>query len=446
VILVTYGVWVAWNAEEPKPPSLKTAVGQNAPKPAPEPLLDVVVHVVDDETGKPVERFGLQGGMRHEGKMTWGYSMQSPSNYPKGRMTHRFSGKIGQEQHLRIIADGYLPEPIPGMVVGQPPIEDLEVRLSRGGTVRGKILDHEGKPAAGATIYLAGAQPVSLRDGKPEYFAGTKTTTDAKGVFRMRGVSKEGGTLVVVAPSVRPWPVEVKNVDEELEVKLPEAGKLRVKYDIEGAAKEGLIHLHIKAWEMPGWKGIDSMARPKVTNGGEVLIDHLAPGTYDLARYVEAGRSGFFCDRTTVIVEAGKTAEAEFVRKEGTAVRGRVTGLDENEKIESATVRVIPDDAKVKEDRFPPTVDVVALVDGKFKTSRLLPGNYVVQVDVFLPEPPNQRGRLGMRGPDYTGRQTVSVPASGEGPEIVVEVVGRKKPEAAKKAGAEQSAREGLGE
>src|SRR5439155_23793479 len=117
-----------------------------------------------------------------------------------------------------------------------------------------------------------------------------------------------------------------------VEVKVPEPGKWHLKYDIEGAAAVGTVHLHIKSWEMPQFKGVDSMDRPKVNNGGEILIDHLAPGTYDLARFVEAGHHGLFADRTAVIIESSKTTEAGYGRKEGAAVSGKTTGIDENEK------------------------------------------------------------------------------------------------------------------
>ncbi len=432
IVLVVWGVKVAWQKDGPVLPSLQTATPKEAPKPTPEPYLDITAKVVDDETGKPVEHFALQGGMKQDGKMVWGFWLMSPSNYQGGVLTHRFSGKIGEEQFMRVIADGYLPEPVHG-VMGQPPIEDMVVRLSRGGTLRGKILDFDGKPAAGATIYLSGAQPVSLRDGKPEYFGGSKALTDEKGSFRLRGMPKEPATVFVVADSVRPWPVEVKGLDEVVEMKLPEPGKLHLKYDIEGAPADGSVHLHIKSWEMPGWKGVDSMDRPKVKNGGEIFIDHLAPGTYDLARMVEAGHHGLFADRTSVIVESGKTTEAGFVRKEGAPVSGKITGIDENEKIESALAVVHPAQVPDGERRlFAPVFDAVEVKDGAFKTSRLSPGTYSIEVDLYKPETPAQMRMSGLRMPDYSGSATVTVPASGEGPQIVIEMKPTARPEAPK--------------
>ena len=76
-------------------------------------------------------------------------------------------------------------------------------------------------------------------------------------------------------------------------------------------------------------------------------------------------------------------------------------------------------------------IDVAGLVDGKFKTPKLLPGDYTVQVDVYLPEAPSQVYRSGLQMPDYSGKQTVTVPASGDGPQIVVQMVRAKKAEPA---------------
>lgn len=441
VVLVGWGVKIAWEKEDQgqKLPTQQMASPNPAPKPSPEPYLDITAKVVDDETGKPVERFALQGGMKGDGKISWGFWMQSPGSYPEGRLTHRFSGKIGTEQVMRIIADGYLPEPVTAMM-GQPAIDDMVVRLSRGGTLRGKILDHEGKAAAGATLYLSGAQPISLRDGKPEYFGGSKAVTDEKGEFRLRGMPKDGATVFVVASTIRPWPVEVKNLEEPIEVKLPAPGKLHLKYDIEGAAAVGAIHLHIKSWEMPAFKGVDSMDRPKVNNGGEMLIDHLAPGTYDLARSLQAGNHGLFADRTSVIIESGKTTEASFVRKEGTAVSGKITGIDATVKIESAMALVHPAELPAGERQmFAPIFDLVEVKNGAFKTSKLSPGTYNVHVQVYLPLTPAQMRMSGLQMPDYEGGAKVTVPASGDAPQIVIEMKGREKPQAPKDTGEKET-------
>jgi len=215
-----------------------------------------------------------------------------------------------------------------------------------------------------------------------------------------------------------------------VEVKLPQPGKLHLKYDIEGAAPVGTVHLHIKSWEMPQFKGVDSMDRPKVNNGGEITIEHLAPGTYDLARSVEAGHHGLFCDRTSVVIESGKTVEAGFVRKEGAAVSGKIMGIDENEKIESAMAVVHPGELPVGERAmFAPSVDAVTIKDGAFKTCKLSPGTYSIEVSVYKPEPPGNGFRSGWQMPDYVGTAKVTVPATGDGPVIAIEMKSTQKPE-----------------
>src|SRR5438105_5323304 len=107
VALVAWGIKLAWEKDDPrdsKVPVQQPAFAQPGPKPAPEPYLDFTAKVVDDETGKPVEKFGLQGGAKTDGKMTWGYWSTSASNYPQGKFNQRVSGKIGEQQYMRILA------------------------------------------------------------------------------------------------------------------------------------------------------------------------------------------------------------------------------------------------------------------------------------------------------------------------------------------------------
>src|SRR5207245_9114167 len=109
--------------------------------------------------------------------------------------------------------------------------------------------------------------------------------------------------------------------------------------------------------------------------------------------------------------------------KKGRAVAGKICGIDENEKIESAMAvvhaPVLPAGERAM---FAPMFDAVEVKDGAFKTSKLSPGTYTVQVDVYKPEPPSQVYRSGLRMTDLQGQATVRVPASGEAVEIVIEM------------------------
>jgi hypothetical protein len=142
------------------------------------------------------------------------------------------------------------------------------------------------------------------------------------------------------------------------------------------------------------------------------------------------GHHGLFADRTTVIIESGKTAEGEFVRKEGTAVVGKITGIDANEKIESALAvvhaAVLPAGERAM---FAPTFDSVDVKDGAFKTSKLAPGTYTVNVDIYKPQTPAQMRMSGLQMPDYTGNATVTIPAAGPAVNVVIEVKSTARPE-----------------
>src|SRR5205814_3121181 len=71
-----------------------------------------------------------------------------------------------------------------------------------------------------------------------------------------------------------------------------------------------------------------------------------------------------------------------------------------------------PDKAGAERAIFGPIVDAVGLVDGKFKTPKLLPGDYVVNVDVYLPEPPSEVYRSGIQMPDYRDRKSTRLNSS----------------------------------
>ena len=179
--------------------------------------------------------------------------------------------------------------------------------------------------------------------------------------------------------------------------------------------------------------GGTKVAAGLVNNKGEILIDHLAPGTYDLARFVEAGHHGLFADRTSVIVESGKTTEAGFVRKEGTAISGKISGIDENEKIESALAvvhsAVLPPGERAM---FAPSFDAVDVKNGVFKTSKLSPGTYTVEVDMYKPQTPSQMRMSGLQMPDFHGGATVTIPATGQEQQVVIEMKPTARPEAPK--------------
>src|SRR5439155_24874168 len=126
-------------------------------------------------------------------------------------------------------------------------------------------------------------------------------------------------------------------------------------------------------------------------------------------------------DRTAVIMESGRSTAAGFVRKDGAAVSGKITGIDENETIESALAvvhsAVLPPGERAM---FAPSFDAVDVKNGVFKTSKLSPGTYTVEVDMYKRQTASQVRMSGLQMPDFHGWATVTIPATGQEQQVVV--------------------------
>ena len=129
-----------------------------------------------------------------------------------------------------------------------------------------------------------------------------------------------------------PAPEASADENAEFAIRLPEPGRLAVKYDIDGGAAETTLLLQMLHRDEPTWRGIGNVREPAVANKGEVTLDNLPPGKYDLTRRKSKGdyaMSGL--DRRTIEIEPGKTTRSDFVhdaRRRGRRPRGGPQGRD----------------------------------------------------------------------------------------------------------------------
>jgi hypothetical protein len=233
-----------------------------------------------------------------------------------------------------VVAEGYLPEPVtPKLVVNPARIHDLVVRMKRGGTLKGVVLDHTGKPVSGAELFLQGVE-FGERAGE-KLRPKSNFVTDANGRYAITGIGTGERRLVVSSPSLLAWIVTANDANQELTVRLPQPAALSIRYEIEDAPQVGEFRLELMTWgEMPHWNGSASVQlEPKAQNGKTITVSGLPPGVYDLTRtktwFIGARGISFPCDRKTITLQAGKTAEAAFVRKGGASLTGQVEGLKE---------------------------------------------------------------------------------------------------------------------
>lgn len=394
--------------------------------------------VVDGQTRKPIEQFMLQQGWpdrKDPAKIVWGGREES-SRRPGGKFRYRAGCPKGRQIWLRVLADGYLPQPVTPKPPAAPASEtNLEVHLSRGIEVRGRVLDHAGKPVKG-TVFLAGNQMLTLTDGLAEHFRGSQATTGKDGRFALSGAGTGKEKIVVSTASLHVWLAPVGKLGEDVTIRLPEPAKLALAYDIEGDAKVGEFRLELKTWDMPQWRGaVMSVRKPKVPNGGEAPVEGLTPGVYDLVRMKQlrvgdTGR-GVLCDRATLRLEPGRTQRADFVRKTGSPITGDVLGL-KAAGAPGAFIYVKPAEANgdpySRDEWKLRTFDAATCkVDGRFKTARIPPGSYTVIANAYKPEPQTGVVRTGWRLPDFIGTAKVTVPQAGPPPPVRIEMKPRPK-------------------
>ncbi len=390
--------------------------------------------VVDDETGELVKGFALQEGWpdpKDPSKISWGGGTHHSSLHENGSFSVQQGMHKGRILWLRVLADGYLPQPVtPEPLTAPASAQNLEVRLKRGLEVHGRVVDHTSKPVAGAKVFLGGYQGLHLVDGEAECFYCSRTTTDKEGAFVLAGVGEGADSITVSAPSLHVWQVPLTKPDEEILITLPQPATLVLRYDIEGDEDPGQFHLHLKTREMKDWKGVGSFQEPTVANKGTTTLSNVTPGVYDLFRMKElrVGQQGggALCDRRTITLDAGKTSEVEFVRKTGHPITGEVVGLKEA-GVPGALIYVKPaaatgDPLKTDEWKLTTFDALTCGEDGQFKTARIPPGTYTVIVYAYNPEPRTNIFYTGVRLPDFIGTAKVTVPENAPPPPVRIEL------------------------
>ncbi|MHC4399204.1 MAG: carboxypeptidase regulatory-like domain-containing protein [Planctomycetota bacterium] len=392
--------------------------------------------VVDDETGQPVERFGWEWGWPTSDdspEMGWGGITSGSSRRRDGKFQSRVGRPDGKRVNLRILADGYVPQPVvPKPVVVPAQLLDLVVRLKRGPEIRGRVLDHTGAPVAGAKVFLSGVRRVSLADGEVERYSGSQAETDDQGRFAIRGAGEGTRGIVVSAPKLHVWKAPLPKPGQEATIKLPEPASLTIHYDIEGGEDEATFRLELKTWELEDWRGVArSVQRRHVPNRGKVVMRNLAPGTYDLGRMksVQIGHlgQGHYCFRCDVTVGPGQAAEVRLVRKEGRRISGMVVKPDVG-NLAGAFVYVKPAEATGDPRRFTAEVRLDTFdflgckINDQFQTEIIPPGEYTVVVEAYKPEDRNGVMTTGMQSPDFVGTAKVTVNKEGPPPAVLIEL------------------------
>jgi hypothetical protein len=341
-------------------------------------------------------------------------------------VTHHEAGQIW----ARVIAEGYLPQLVTPRPVTAPAHENnLIVRLKKGMELRGLLVDHEGKPVPQADVFLAGNEWLQLTNGRPHsYYRDSSAITDSNGRFVLRAARAGAHKLVVFVPEFLDTLLTANfQGSSETKVTLPEPGRLLVHYNIPGEASRTSLSLYRNGSGADDWRYASFELTRFITNGIELVLTNLLPGTYEIARTKqldEKNPSKLLCDRQKISLSAGQTAFVEMVRDNGYRITGEILDLDQLD-LDLCGVYVGPSDGKVPSEMIMARLSDVTKVkpDGTFETALLKPGAYdLLALATVGPEKRKGRFRKGKPAPSFKGWATVRVTADSQPPPVQIQL------------------------
>jgi beta-lactamase regulating signal transducer with metallopeptidase domain len=420
-------------AEPKKEPSVKEQPTVDKPavpgeRPAEQPTAQRVTirgKVVDDATGKPIERLVTQAGKFDPAdptKVTWGFD-ETRSEVRDGSFSATVRWAEGWT--ARIVADGYISQPV---VTSAPPAGKTEIRvtirLKRGPTVRGVVLDHSGKPLQDAAVFVVGPTSLNLaagqawrHDGKDEYARPVRT--DEQGRFELP--TGEAKWLAVSHVQFDAWPAAIPT-SGDITIRLPEPVHVDIELAVDGADKESVIFYQLLSHEMPEFAGLQSSREVKMANPGKLSLTALPPGKYQICRNVrvDLGEMGIgaMLDRQYFELKAGESTSIRYVRDKGSRVRGKVTWPADT-KLMGIAVTILSEKAEkgpFGQREWPTTyASQTAAADGTFRTERIAPGPYLLVAEGYSSLTTEHLLRLG--GPHnltHRAQIRIDVPNDGE--------------------------------
>ena len=299
--------------------------------------------VVDAESGKPVPDFEVryapdaQGGMRFVMRMGPG-RQRGPlerqsfhaddgafalDDVPSGRWT------------VEAFASGYQSGSAAGVTVAEgDAAEGVEVRLSRGSVVSGRVLEsRSGRPVLGSTVRAeqAGGEGRMMVMRMGSEGGELESLTDADGRYEIAGLAPGGWTLTATHPdwSEATTRVEIKDAPAVADIRVGRggavAGTVLAGGRPVGGAQVALQVAGDSGFRMsPGFMGGGEQSALS-DEGGRFRFERLSPGRYSVVASLR--------DQTSAPAEAVVTGddaqEVQLALAEGARVRGVVSGLPE---------------------------------------------------------------------------------------------------------------------
>ncbi|MHB1557650.1 MAG: sigma-70 family RNA polymerase sigma factor [Isosphaeraceae bacterium] len=283
--------------------------------------------VVDAETGQPIPSFRILDGQGFDrDHVAWNW--RKPRTATDGRFdVSPFNYDLsGASAYLRIEADGYGPATSSPIQLGEPEIT-LDFRLKKANGISGFVRTPDGKPAAGADVYLTNPKyglPLHNNRQEPPPAREFWTQTDAKGHFAFRPQDDTYGVLVVHSSGFgRKSPEDLaRSSGITLERFGRIEGILRVGAGI-GARQP--IHMDLECGADPSdsWRFVQYDTETDAH--GRFTIENVIPGEATIYRLSAPLPEGIRLNMMPIVdVVPGETSHVELGGR-GRPVTGRIT-------------------------------------------------------------------------------------------------------------------------
>ncbi len=313
-----------------------------------------------------------------------------------------FSGYVKPQSRLvlRATHNDFAENSTNPITVADEPIEDIVIKLGKGGTARGVVVTPEDEPVEGANVRGQAAGPSVGRGSS--YFARQKTTTDEKGEFVFEKVPAGEYLLTASAEDYaqsKRVRVKVTEGEETEEIKIV----LRSSHFIEGNVieEDGKPVSGANVWAAPARRRVERPIRGRAASAisdadGNFRLTGLVAGKYIVGAYMK-GMQGA---RKTVEAD---TSGVQIVLKsrETVTLRGRVVDAETKEPVTHFTLRHQWERRRFIGDFNNP--------DGQFQIDNLRVGR-------------RYRFYINAQGYVETLSQSVRIPAESEPPEVVFEI------------------------
>lgn len=357
-------------------------------------------HVIDEETGAPVEHFEIRTVSRRtlaNGRSNRFHSKWKQFDSTTGEFQIERAEPIANEIQAR--ADGYVANRSPLFDVPAGGTADgIEIRLRRGGAVLGTVVNAEtGEPIEGAHVRAHqhdSFQPWLLEVDKKSYTKRgiwKRTMSGQDGRFALNGLKpdavfhlavwKEGyGTVVLPG-------VSAAKSDRELKVLMAVEATLlldaRFRPLPDGRFTFVAHHREKKPWRTAFY------AYARVDRPGKVKMDGLPPGRFRLAVYWTEKSHGdeayqLVGERQIRLVPGERrelALDVDDLGRQFGSVAGKVGGVVDTTQV---FLSLVGADGAGEHYSFRP---VQCDADGRFHFTGLPPGKYVIQAKYYGAEP-----------------------------------------------------------